>query len=224
MDTDPCCSFCKQYVLKTHPNRWGTVWGEKHSQNSDIVFEDENHVVIAGLGAVTEGYVLIVPKVHYTAAALMPESALIELEALKKHVRCCLYKAYGIEPFFFEHGSLDKPAGNSVIHVHIHACLGYTDLRPKLSRLLEEEPLNSLSCLKSFVDRNMSYILYEDKDEQLFAYSSPEPLPSQMVRRLWAQSVDESLNWDWRSFAGDENVAQTIELLRPLFQAEVCSE
>lgn len=216
---DELCTFCAQYVLGTKANSW-SLWGERHGQSSDILWETETLLLIAGLGALTEGYVLLLPKAHYLSIGSMPQEELAEFVSVQACVRSLLKCTYG-EIIFFEHGmSSRNRAGGCVEHAHLHGCPSTADFRPFLRQHLEERPIHGFGDLRVLAQEDMPYLFYEDQAGSRFVYPVTEFLPSQFFRKLWAVSVGKAAEWDWAASMGEENVARTIERLRAVLSGK----
>lgn len=89
------CTICDQYILNTKENYWGKYFGKKYAQETDIIRETSNFICIAGIGALTTGYVLIFPKVHISSIGSLPENLFLELKKEKQMVRKSLIGLYG---------------------------------------------------------------------------------------------------------------------------------
>jgi hypothetical protein len=116
---------------------------------------------------------------------------------------------------FFEHGtSAANPAGASTDHAHMHLIPCDTDFRPRLRRSFEEVQIGSLEELNVLAQSGTPYLFYENAAGEMHVYPLSQPIPSQYLRRVWAESVGKPQEWDWREFVGEENVACTIKNLR----------
>lgn len=88
-----------------------------------ILYATENFYVMASLGPIVEGYLLIVSKKHIPACANIPNEIFQEYLDLKEKVKGVLNKVYGA-CIFYEHGK----TGSYVIgkdhrhcfHAHLH--------------------------------------------------------------------------------------------------------
>ncbi len=218
--TSEKCTFCAQYVLHTQANVWSKI-GNKYGQTSDIILETNNCLAIAGFGALTEGYVLILPKVHYLSIGALPHEYLSEVTELKETIGTMIVDLYG-QVTFFEHGmSSCSFSGGCIAHAHIHAIPCISDFRPHLQLDFPEIQINDLSELSKFAEANISYIFYENVSKDKFVYIATETTPSQYLRKLWANFARKPEEWNWGIFVGKENVARTIERMRKYLTDQV---
>jgi diadenosine tetraphosphate (Ap4A) HIT family hydrolase len=213
------CTFCNQYIWGTTPNFWAINWGKKYGQTSDVICESDHNLAVAGLGALSEGYVLLVPKAHYLSVAQLPEPMVEDLERLKQHIRSAIGKIYA-SAVFFEHGAVteNKRGGACIDHVHVHAFPCQIDLRQFLQKDFPETRIQSLKELKLFAEINQPYIFYENQLGEMFVYETPAQIPSQYIRRRWAEALGRSDEWDWALFIGENEVTNTITKLKNLFR------
>lgn len=184
-----------------------------------MIYEDSYHTVIAGLGALTEGYILIVPKSHYHSVGELPYEMIEQLDLLKTRVRTNIKSAYSSDPIFFEHGShgSEQPSGACVSHVHIHAFICDFDFRNILNQTLPEKRINKLVELKNLIKLGMPYFFFENQNAEMFYYPVSPDIEPQFFRKLWAKAIKKADEWDWRIYCQETNVANTIKKLRSEF-------
>ncbi|AFY38379.1 histidine triad (HIT) protein [[Leptolyngbya] sp. PCC 7376] len=207
------CTFCAQYVLHTHAIAWSKI-GQEYGQFSDVILETDNCLAIAGFGALTEGYVLIIPKDHYLSVGGLPKKLMSEFIAVKQIIGDSIKKIYG-QVAFFEHGmSTCSLSGGCIDHAHIHAIPCKTDFRAHLQIDFPEIQISDIFELSKFSNANISYIFYENIFEEKFVYVATETIKSQYIRRLWAGSIGKPKEWNWGIFIGEKNIARTIEKIR----------
>ncbi len=212
-NTSAKCTFCAQYVLHTRANVWSR-FGEKYGQSSDIILETSNCLAVAGLGALTEGYVLIFPKDHYLSIGAIPHEQISEITRLKEVIGTMIEHLYG-QVVFFEHGMSTRGySGGCIDHAHIHSIPCRTNFRPYFQPDFPETQINDLHELSRFAEADTSYMFYENVSKDKFVYTSTEQIPSQYFRRLWAHCVGRPEEWDWGMFIGERNIARTISRMR----------
>ena len=90
------------------------VFCQKDIWNANV-YETENFRVRVGLGIVTPGHCMIIPKKHYKCIADMPGKLEEEYLKLKQKVYDKVLKGES-EPFLVEYGVF----GQSVPHAHVH--------------------------------------------------------------------------------------------------------
>lgn len=211
--TDDGCRFCTQYTLRTRPCVWAS-WGEKYGQSSDMIAETRSLYIIAGLGALTEGYLLLLPKVHYLSIGSLTQTELAELVAVKEVVARYIRQFYG-PAVFFEHGSSSiNRAGGCTDHAHLHVCPSDSDFRPYLRSTFREQKISGLEELGQYAKADIPYLFYENAHGDKYVYALDEYIPSQFLRKVWAKCVGKPGQWNWSEFIGEENIARTISRMR----------
>jgi predicted house-cleaning noncanonical NTP pyrophosphatase (MazG superfamily)/diadenosine tetraphosphate (Ap4A) HIT family hydrolase len=217
---DASCTFCAQYVLRTQENFW-RQWGQRFGQESDVIIETDQLLVIAGLGALVEGYVLLLPRDHYLSIGALPKDQISEIAKAKGILSSRLRHLYG-QIICFEHGmSSFGKAGGCIDHAHIHMIPCDHDFRTYLQSSFPEYKLTNLTELDRFAQATSGYLYYEDSGGSMFVYTPNSQLPSQYLRRMWAQFMERPHEWDWGLYIGEENVAQTINRLRDISSSQL---
>lgn len=212
------CTICNQYVFHSQKNFWAKSYGEKYGHKSDIIRETAHFLAIAGIGALTKGYVLLFPKQHITSIGALPEYLFSELRRENRIIREALLDLYG-SAVFFEHGTSSScNYGSCIEHAHFHALPSAIDFRRFLSEFTET-PIQDISELEEY--RDNGYLYYENTEEAKFVYTTSIPIGSQYFRRIWARTVGKADEWHWQVFIGEENVACTINDLRNVLSMRV---
>jgi ATP adenylyltransferase len=105
------CILCSE--LEDHEER--APW------NAPLI-ETENFVVIPSLGALVEGWLLIVPKRHHISYGALPVALRAEADALELQTRELLESQYKKPVVTFEHGpsAAKHGTGCGVDHAHLH--------------------------------------------------------------------------------------------------------
>jgi histidine triad (HIT) family protein len=80
-----------------------------------VLYESNNFYVLVGLGLITPGHVMLIPKKHYNALAELPNQILNEYEKTKNLVINKISNAFS-KPYLTEHGNCRQ----SVPHAHMH--------------------------------------------------------------------------------------------------------
>lgn len=172
--------------------------------------------VLAGLGAVIPGYVLLLPRRHVRSVGelSMPEMLHIFDAAWKMADR--ITKMFGGSVVLVEHGSSGHehgPSGACIDHAHIHLFpldAGTDPAQFNLPGSRSVEGINELSILAR--TRKNYYYCASSRTE---AYLAEEPRPvSQQARRIWAQAVGRRDEWDWALFQYLANAQMTAMRLR----------
>src|SRR5258708_29134184 len=88
---------------------------------NEPLFESENFVVVPSLGALVEGWFLLLPKDHYLCMGALPQSLLDEMMQLRQTVLSFAEGTYE-DICAFEHGphQENRSIGCGVDHAHLH--------------------------------------------------------------------------------------------------------
>jgi diadenosine tetraphosphate (Ap4A) HIT family hydrolase len=180
------------------------------------LWANDDLVVVPAVGALAEGYILLIPRRHESSTAWMPPDVFSRLADAKAMVRRVLKETYG-PPIFFEHGIITPTnrSGACVEHVHIHCVATSIDLIPVLADVhggaLKE--IQHYAEVRKQAENGQSYVYYESQDGRMFLLSDMH-LPSQYVRRLLARGLGyDGVEWDYAVFDFRENVQRTVAAL-----------
>jgi diadenosine tetraphosphate (Ap4A) HIT family hydrolase len=198
------CAFCDKFADESSPYRhWYDV----------SLYSTPDVVVVPGLGASEAGYVLIVPRSHYTSLACLPSPALDDIRAAKGLVDEVLSVCFR-RPVFFEHGPGDAAigAGGCIEHAHLHALPTEIDL---LALLEQRHPLNPCGDLAHLGALRTTSYIYVEQASRGFVLTPPASVPGQYVRRLLAAAQGTPDQWDYALFPNYAAVESTIEKLSP---------
>jgi diadenosine tetraphosphate (Ap4A) HIT family hydrolase len=184
-----------------------------------IVLKTRYSWVIAGLGALGPGYLLILPERHVPAIGYLSPDELDDIINIKKRVSKLITKMFSDKygkVVFFEHGSNNKGflSGKSVDHAHLHALPGGNiDFRLPLLRDFKECEIEGLEELRNLSNKDIPYLFYEDPEGRCYTYLPEKDIPSQYIRRVWAQGLGLPDRYNWREFIEKPNVLETLKIL-----------
>lgn len=204
------CDFCNElngldcYFLKLY----------KQQMKDRIILKSGNFAVLPTIGQITEGHVLILPFKHYTSIGGLPRAQISELDTLMNEIRKRIVSRYGVNPVFFEHGTVcegKESGGCGIYHMHLHTVplsnqidfLKFVDLPLRKIRSLFE--------LRRIISKGRSYVLYVDQLNNMFV-SEKEHLQSQYMRQKLAVALGLG-NWDWRQSQKEERLILTYKRL-----------
>src|SRR5665647_1499292 len=114
---------------------------DKDEYYNSPLFETENFKVVPSLGAMIEGWLLIIPKEHFLSFAYIESDQFEEFEALQTEVVRILKDIYKTNVCVFENGAINCKSlvGCGVDYAHMHYVpLLYTSPSPRdglLSRM-----------------------------------------------------------------------------------------
>lgn len=187
-----------------------------------IIYESKNFFVLASLGPIVEGYLVVFSKPHYSCFGSFPAELLVEFRELQILISSVFFKAYGKKAIFFEHGQVKSclqkvPHEEHCYHAHMHAVPGDCDLLPKISKRLEPFSLSKIESLKDFFLQFDHYLYFENSQKHRYAFYVNKDLPRQFLRLILAKKLDTPKKADWVKYPEREKVKRAIKKLKPLF-------
>lgn len=173
-----------------------------------IIYEGEYFYVLPSVGALVDGYVLIVSKRHVESSICLNQIELNEYKYLINKFQNIFKKIYGKMPIVFEHGTFDKYSASSVVHAHTHI----VNVNFKNEKdILEKYNFFEISDF-NLIDKSRNYIKYINGDKIYVTYDFP--FVSQLMRILIADEIGISDKYDWKSEKFISNIVSTIEKLK----------
>lgn len=202
-DFDPACSFCQKFSVRDDIAK---KWYDKE------LTESRGFVVVPGVGAFIEGYLLIVPRRHYRALAEIETTTLNHLIAFKEEVTQVLSNRYK-SPILFEHGTGLKRAGSCLEHAHLHAIPFPEELAEFVEAGRGFRRVTDMLELRT-IHGPEGYLYFETPKGHSYA-TAATGAPSQYFRRIIAAAVGKQEYWDYAAFPFYESVRSTIAKLSP---------
>jgi ATP adenylyltransferase len=179
--------------------------------------ESANFRVLVSLGALVEGWLLLVPNEHFLSMGALPASLIPEMRMLKELVCDRLERIYGaISAFEHGPGSERRNVGCGVDHAHLHIVPVGFDLAAAAAAHL---PRNSrwevadLPRCQSAARAGDDYI-YLEQPINYGRILRHKDLASQTMRRAIAAEIGKPNDFNWRSNPQIENVNRTIRHLK----------
>lgn len=217
---DSACGFCVEFTgLDKENNLLKQVIFPKHGLESRIVYETDNFAVIPTLGALVEGYLLVVSKKHYECIGKLPDDLLLELDKVVDKVKSVIWSVYKENVVCFEHGAIScsNKFGGCVDHAHLHIVPCNDVLSSMIKDCgMELVPIDSTDTLSHIADKNQPYLYWEDSDGRKFVIQDGF-IPSQFFRKIIASYYSVAEQWDWRQDLNLENLLKTYQTLQPIF-------
>jgi diadenosine tetraphosphate (Ap4A) HIT family hydrolase len=178
-----------------------------------IVYESENFFVIPELGALKQGYLMIVPKEHHLSVAQFPKDEKYIQEYLEvcKDLEVILKETFNCDSVtFMEHGS--GPSGisshkKSIVHAHTHVVVDFK-LAGKYQDMVQLKPCDDIGVAK-----DVHYFSYQEgTDGQLMLSMDPRVyVQRQFPRQVMAEEMKLAPNqYNWRVCEFAENVDATL--------------
>jgi len=171
----------------------------KKEDYNKIIRETENFFIIPTLGQFVEGYLLIIPKKHYTCFGALPDELLKEYHFLKKEIEKIYGKIYQ-KPIYFEHGPANNIRGGCCVdHAHMHIVPKNIDIIPELKKYFDVKKIKQIKELRNKYKKQRPYLFFENIKGDMFACNA-NPVPSQYIRQIIASKLDLYDKWDWRQY------------------------
>jgi ATP adenylyltransferase len=190
---DISCKFCHLATsnVADHPrDRW--------------IAESEHFVVIPSIGALVDGWVLVVPKTHILSLGAIPRAQHAELADLASETSSLLERAYSLPIAHFEHGSTEpsQAIGCGVHHAHLHLVPLDFDVVEATMRLHPSfDMLDHRGGVASVAEvaGSGSYVYLRNGSGREVVVLNTEN-ESQLIRRVIASCLGFSDQWNWREF------------------------
>jgi diadenosine tetraphosphate (Ap4A) HIT family hydrolase len=182
------------------------------------LFESKNFAVFPSLGALVEGWLLIVPKHHVLCLGALSQELHAELDRLRNEVSFILGEFYGTVKVF-EHGPAqpNQLVGCSVDHAHLHMIPTQIGLMEGAEAVFPEplkwEPVSNIQETASLYQAGLPYLYVEETPGNGYV-TTHSSLPSQMFRKVIARGIGRPEQYDWRQFHETTNILATVEKLQ----------
>lgn len=217
---EPSCGFCAELNgLDQGNNLLRKVIAPESGIESRIVYETEHFAVVPTLGALVEGYLLVISKAHYESVRQIPEELFPEFDETVYKVKSVIRSVYQKNVVCFEHGaaSCSDKFGGCIDHAHLHVVPCGETLSAAIQELgMELHPISSLDALLDAVDKKQPYLYWEDSDESKYVIRDGF-IPSQFFRKIVADYYSIAEQWDWRQELNLTNLLKTYQALLPRF-------
>ena len=202
------CDFCEEFASGICAH-----WPELGRR---ILYEDEDFCVFPGLGAFVKGYLLICSKAHVPSFAYLDEERIRRFQLVLSKTVGALTEAYRV-PWLFEHGATYSRgrAGGCTEHAHVHLLPASANLDKVVQEKFQSVALSDWTELSKWKDS--PYLLVQTPTGDLLVSAVSENLPSQYLRRVAADAVGRSEEWNWAVSFGEENILSTLNRLTSAF-------
>ena len=176
-----------------------------------IIYESPNFFVIPELGALKQGFLMIVPKEHYLSMAQCPEYLLTEYGGVCKDIEEVLINTFNAKVVsFFEHGS--GPSGisshkKSIVHAHVHVVIDFI-LKQKYQKMVQLQSYNDITSASQ-----THYFSYQESSKgQLMICKDPKVyVQRQFARQIIADELGYAPGqYNWRNAEFLENANATV--------------
>lgn len=194
-----------------------SLFGDTRHIWNRILFESESFCAVPSLGALVEGWLLVVPKKEAICIGALQTPLLSELRSFVEMVASRLQTVYG-PVALFEHGprGKDTAVGCGVDYAHLHLVPTRYSLlssaRQLAPRLRWRDALG-LSDTRAQFTRHRPYLYLEQPYGATSYLTNGPSIPSQLFRRVVSQCLGTPEKYDWKRFPQLQNISATIAAL-----------
>lgn len=195
---------------------------------NEPLIETKNFVVIPSLGALVEGWVLVVPKEHEISMGALPLTLREEAAEIERQTRVALRNQYEKPVIAFEHGpsAENHGTGCGVDHAHLHLvpleCDLLTCVRPFVPATTEWKACDWDDLAKAHA-AGLDYLYFRPEGRNgLMALS--QDFGSQVFRKAIASFLRLESEFNWREYPQVETVSRTIGALTDARATQTAAE
>lgn len=212
---DPGCELCRE--VDSGGSHASTGNGRPFG-SARLIMREAGVDAIAGLGALTSGYVVVMPMNHVLSVGQLDASGIEAVARMTARLRVLTARAFGGCIVIIEHGSSAReatPARACIDHAHVH-----------LFRVPLESDVSGFALEGSELVSDYASALRQLRGEDYYYYRLPDGtqrvkrlvgrLESQFPRRVWAGVLGRESEWDWGVVPGFDDALRTTRRLRAL--------
>jgi ATP adenylyltransferase len=206
----PSCGLC----LESRDRASAEAWDKP-------ILESSNFVALPSLGALVEGWTLLVPRQHFMSMGALPDTMVEEMDGMKRVLCSAVSESYG-QVCAFEHGpsATDCAIGCGVDHAHLHIVPFSFDLSLAVAPFLPDRvywvDAGFEGCRDAYA-RGESYLYFEQPIGS-GRIAIHQGFGSQVFRRAIAASLGVPGKFNWREYQQLSNVTATSQKLLAWFQ------
>lgn len=208
------CDLCEEIRLAGTVLTGGRRYGE--DSYSRLIRRTSVVDVMAGVGSLIPGYVLVIPRRHTRSMGELTQLELRHVFDDAWIISDRIRRIFGCSVVLVEHGSSGSQAGPSGVcieHAHMHLFPLDSGIDPSCFRLAVSKPLNDLADLRRLASSRRNYYFCSWSRPESYLCEDPK-LVSQYARRIWATAVGRPDEWDWGAFPFMANARLTATRLR----------
>lgn len=194
---------------------WTKKFTDDNLFNTSIL-ESKNFRIIPSIGAMVEGWLLLIPKSHIISFCYLSQELVEEFEELKTKTINLLESVYEKPVVVFENGAIEDKTniGCGVDYAHLHLVPFKIDVRNIVDShydcLLDWKNVSSFTEILD-IRKNTAYYYLEFDNRKI--YTEVPNSSSQLIRKGIAKKLNIPLSYDWKEFSFVNNVIKTIEKL-----------
>jgi ATP adenylyltransferase len=184
----------------------------------EVLFDSPNFAVVPTVGAIVEGWLLIVTKQHALCMGAIDSRHYSELNSIKEFATKLIIEQYG-SAVVFEHGpaKCGQTTGCGTDHAHLHIVpveQSLIDGIPNVTlETFEWERVHGIEVTKQYFTSSIPY-LYVEQPLGEPKISSASQAPSQLFRKVIANQNCCSTKSNWRDYPMTENVLATVSCVK----------
>jgi ATP adenylyltransferase len=206
------CSLCTEFAGTSIPLH--TVMMPRTAKTR-VLWEDDDWLIIPTIGPLIPGHVMLVPREHHFSILSCPSEILAEGQWLLERCSLKLRHLYQQAIVVFEHGmtaNQRKTCGACIEHAHLHVAPGSPSFVSSLT--LNSRGWHSAASFSALVSPigNSPYIMVglAQPDTRFWARQCVDSVPSQFLRRVFAEQLGKDGDWDWRKNPNPNAFLETI--------------
>ena len=194
-----------------------------------LIHENEDYYVVATLGQIVGGYVIIVPKAHIPCLGDVSCRGMAEMNLVNtiyktkraitlEYFRDCFSLTNRV--LMFEHGIV----GQTVKHAHLHLLPADVDLTPRVradfpAAEIQNISAGDLSVQGCYIERKEPYLFWSTPDGGGMICWNP-PAPPMYLRLITAELLGFPERGNWRDMdraTDNKLLSETIRRLKSYF-------
>jgi diadenosine tetraphosphate (Ap4A) HIT family hydrolase len=182
-----------------------------------VLFETDRFVVVPTVGALVEGWLLVVTRESHVCMGAIDNRLRRELRLVIALFTAALRDCYG-NVAIFEHGPscLGQLVGCGVDHAHLHLLPAPGNLVADVATVssvdLEWRFADGLIAASEYFNTDRAYLYVEQPIGRAMIADAGQA-PSQLFRRVVANQIGVPEKFDWRANPMESNVIRTHDTL-----------
>jgi len=182
------CAFCNYNLIK-----------------EDVLWESDNFFVKVGVGILTPGHIMIIPKKHISCFGELPKQLSREFILLKEEVFSRIKSNFS-KPIIYEHGMYSQ----SVNHAHLHfipsknEVYNLENIGKKIFKDLKSTQIENIFQIVDIFEKEGSYIYLEENAKKWLFHTKGLPHRKYTLRKEIARLSGSHGLADWRNMPKEE--------------------
>lgn len=201
-------------------SRYATeAFGDSKDLWDTVLFESDNFVALPSVGALLEGWLLVVPRSSAICIGALSRCRQQELITFVRTIVPVMEPEFG-PVAVFEHGPAQPSSavGCGVDYAHLHLVPTKCDLLSGALTLAPEirwERVSDISDTTMRFVQGIPYIFVQQPFDTGAAFiGTAAHIQSQLFRRVIAQHVGRPFHYDWKQDPGLSMIGSTVSILK----------